>query len=274
MALITLHNGKLTAAINSENQQLVQLKLGDREYLHGGGLPASLQQEEDKLGWAQTEIVMFPVVGPSRDNKLFIEGGEHPMAQHGIVRYREWELIEQTAQLVRYHQKYVAGTPIQTSRLKDSLTWPFSFEIEKTYALLATKLVATFVIHNMSKTEMPFQLGWHPAFRLPTDDRLKTVQISCPELDLELADIQEASKTGARHVHAPEVSFETVDSGFIVRSDMGKFMLWCPAGASLLCIEPVTEFLTAGGLEQFPQHIETIKPGKAATYSVEIEILK
>jgi galactose mutarotase-like enzyme len=271
MDLIQLSFEGISAVVNNENAQLVSLQRDKVEYMHGGGLPEEQKSAEDKKGWQNSEIVMFPIVGPAKENKIIIHGGEYPLGQHGIARHLPWSIMSQNAQGITFLQEYDANEPVQHGKMAFPMAWSHAYSMEKTYRLEKEKFVAEFSIQNRSSTPMPFMLGWHPAFRM--SDKKESVTITANDQTITLDQVLEASMKSALFVTGKEIMYTDDEKSFTVRSDMGKFMLWSPADTLLLCIEPVTDFLDKSGLTGIPGHF-SILPEHEAKFYVEIELKK
>jgi len=268
MTLLTITSEQLIASINSDNQQLVSLTYNGKELLHGGGRPGSEQQPEDRKGWAQTELVMFPIVGPARDNKLFVNGTTYPMGQHGISRHLPWNQVEKTRSSILYVQEYLANTPVPNSKLPTPMSWPSSFRITKKYSLEYNTLTASFTITNIGEAPMQFMFGWHPAFKLPAD--LESITMTSPKITVD--DIRVASLSSAYFTKNNPIQCSDGETTIKVSSDMGNFMLWIPADPVLLCIEPVTDILDKKGYETLPKTSPTLESGKSLDYTVRISV--
>ena len=238
MELLSISKGGITARVNLGSQQLCSLRCGNREWMHGASLPKSEQKPEDTLGWQQSELIMFPVVGPVKDNFLDIDGNEYSMAQHGISRHLPWELIERNGVMARFRQLYLAGTPVANSKIEKGLVWPFSYRMEKTYELTGSGLKFTVTVTNESETPMRYSTGWHPAFKI--HNPYFVAQDSDGDRRISLLEICEASLKSALVLSRNELTL--VDSGTLtVTTDAPYIMLWSPAGSKMVCIEPTTQ---------------------------------
>ena len=238
MQILSISKGNISARVNLECQQLCSLRCGTREWMHGASLPQSEQTPEDALGWKQSELIMFPIVGPVKDNFLDMGGMKYPMAQHGISRHLPWELIEHNGVKARFRQLYLAGTPVVNSKIEKRLVWPFSYRMEKTYELTGSGLKYTVTVTNDSETPMRYSTGWHPAFKI--HNPYFSARFADGDRRISLLEITEASLKNAIVLSCHEVTL--VDSGNLkVTTDAPYIMLWSPAGSKLVCIEPTTQ---------------------------------
>ena len=238
MQLLSISKGNIAARVNLESQQLCSLRRGNREWMHGASLPQSEQTPEDALGWKQSELIMFPIVGPVKDNLLNMDGIEYPMAQHGISRHLPWELIEHNGGMARFRQSYLAGTPVVNSKIEKRLVWPFSYRMEKAYELTDSGLIFTVTVTNDSETPMRYSTGWHPAFKI--HNPYFSARFPDGGRRISLLEITEASLKNAVVLSCQEVTL--VDSGTLkVTTDAPYIMLWSPAGSKMVCIEPTTQ---------------------------------
>ena len=245
MGIMNISKGNITARVNLESQQLCSLRCGNREWMHGASLPQSEQTPEDALGWKQSELIMFPIVGPVKDNFLDMDGIEYPMAQHGISRHLPWELIEHNGGMARFRQSYLAGTPVVNSKTEQKLVWPFSYRMEKTYEVTGSGLKFTVTVRNESEAPMRYSTGWHPAFKI--HNPYFSARFADGDRRISLLEITEVSLKNAVVLSCHEVTL--VDSGTLkVTTDAPYIMLWSPAGSKMVCIEPTTQYPVWDGI--------------------------
>jgi galactose mutarotase-like enzyme len=247
--MLVLHHGALTAAINPRNQQLVSLQKNGVEYMHGGGKP----ENERDPGWPNSEIIMFPIVGPALDGKIHTPKGTIPMGQHGIVRYLPFTLTHATQNEATYTLHYAANDAVPTP--KGETPWPYSFSIEKKYTLTDNGLEFLARVTNESGEPMPYMFGWHPAFRF--DSLNQTLN------ELPLAIVRQAQP--AVIVASNYVSTR----GLSVRSNCSHTMLWCPSEGQLFCIEPVSHPAVFSGIRE-PAGV--LAPHESKLYTVNISL--
>ena len=149
--LITLHAGRLTAAIDPMGAQLSSLQLDGREYLWQG----------DPAFWARRAPVLFPIVGSLRNGRAESAGGPCVMGRHGIARNYRHAVIDRAAD----------GSSA-TFELQDSAetqaAYPYRFKLNMTYAITdEATLSQTFRVTNTGDVPLPFCVGGHPAFNVP-----------------------------------------------------------------------------------------------------------
>jgi hypothetical protein len=61
-----------------------------KKYFHGGGKPDYLKDDYDRLGWQNSELIMFPIIGPVENFQMEVCGQKYPMDQHGIARHLDF----------------------------------------------------------------------------------------------------------------------------------------------------------------------------------------
>jgi galactose mutarotase-like enzyme len=237
---------RLHAQFNLENAQLFSLVYEGQEFMHAGGKPDATLVEKDK--WANSEIVMFPIVGPADDFQIEMGGRYYNMSQHGIARNWPFTLTtpthQQNPQATAFTQIYHANTPVPNPKYvpgapepaeKEKLFWPFTYALTKTYELRKDGLHVEFAIKNFSANPMPYAFGWHPAFKIGDEAMLL---VDGNRIDLE--QLRAASGQVLMYGGAKQVKLATEGRNLEVLSDTGNFMVWSPKGSKLLCIEPVT----------------------------------
>lgn len=253
--LLELHSGRIQAAFNLENGQLVSLQHKGKELMHGGGRPAELQEPEDAQGWGNSEIVMFPVIGPVKDNAIMIRGERYPMGQHGIARHLPWTVLEQRTDRIVFQQRYEGRTPVPNNKIPGPAVWPFSYTLEKRFQLMPEGISVRFAVKNDGDEPMQYMIGWHPAFKI---------------LDERIAGKRTAEVQDSRAV---ELDVNSISFGPLhITTDLPHLTLWSPKDSSLLCIEPMSRLQVWEGLEKFSENEFVLEPEEMREHAVEIRI--
>ncbi|MEP0132406.1 MAG: aldose 1-epimerase [Eudoraea sp.] len=226
--MVNLSSGK--AKVRIEEGELVSYQVNDFEYIHQKGSP----------GWRNSDTEMFPVIGPTADAgfRVHVPRGNAIQDQHGLLRELDYELLSSTGTTAQYVKSYKAGTVINNSKFPDKSTarlliWPFNFEFYKSFKLSEKSLEISFRISG--EKDMPFMLGYHPAYKLYTDKPTVIAEDQTISLDSVLA-------AGSR-------ALEVADCQSIVLKDQKKlsiktegfshFMLWTEV-PNMICVEPIT----------------------------------
>ena len=226
MVILTL--GEHTAKIDSG--ELVSFIVQGHEYIHQKGSP----------GWRNSDTEMFPIIGPTAEADYLIKTpkGNAVQDQHGILREMEYELVEQSESKVIFQKSYIADTKVQNSKYPDKssveiLHWPYDFKFEKQFELSKEGLTITFKISG--DKGMPFMLGYHPAFKIHSEQ---------PSIVTEdrIVSLSEVLRVGNRALHLQNCeSLVLQDSnGLSIKTHgFGNFMLWTEV-SNMICIEPIT----------------------------------
>ncbi len=148
---VSLHHGRLSAAVDPMGAQLLSLQLDGCEYLWQG----------DPRFWARRAPVLFPIVGSLRDGRAESAQGPCVMGRHGIARNYEHAVVDRAAD----------GSSV-TFELRDSAetraAYPYGFKLNMTYAITGeATLSQTFRVTNTGDATLPFCVGGHPAFNVP-----------------------------------------------------------------------------------------------------------
>ena len=149
-----LENEKIKVEVDTAGAELKKLllKQNNKNYLWHG----------DSKYWGRRAPVLFPIVGRLKDNKYRYQEKEYKMTQHGFARDKEFELVEQKKNMLRY-------------RLEDDHStleiYPFSFTLDIIYKIEANKVLIKYIVKNKNKNEMYFSIGAHPAFYWPLTDQ-------------------------------------------------------------------------------------------------------
>lgn len=289
MAYIDLGDGRLIARLNITNGQLVGLALDDREFFHDGGSP-----DWERNGWANSEIVMFPLVGPPKDFKVVVGGVAFPQDQHGISRILPFVIKQHSkgyAHLIQEYKPHDLNNPKYQpgNGHPKTVFWPFGFTIEKEFRVSDDHLIMVLSVVNNSDGVMPYRVGWHPGFRLQGSvaDGLFTAD---DRLSISLDEVIDASLDPAKNfyalknAHSVKYSDGRSGSGISVSSDdFRHMMLWSPGkDVGMFCIESVTHLPVQDKSEELfvhgrrldlgpgpePGSFELLKPGEKKSYSV------
>lgn len=144
--LINLKNGDTTMAISTLGAEPQSLVFEGREYLWQG----------DKTYWFRRAPLLFPMIGPTKDNKIIAKGKLYDMPNNGFARDTEFEVVETKESSATFR--------LTDSEMTRSTYYPYGFELLVTYTLLPNGYEATAAI--TAKEDLWYTFGWHPAFSL------------------------------------------------------------------------------------------------------------
>ncbi|MBT8284039.1 MAG: aldose 1-epimerase [Flavobacteriaceae bacterium] len=226
--MVTLKNNNQTVVIDSG--EIISYQLNDYEYLHQKGSP----------GWGHTDTEMFPIIGPTENAgyRVQVPKGNAIQDQHGLLRELKYSLESNDDQSASFSKEYIAGTVIQNSKYPERskvgrLIWPFSFRFEKRVVLLKDCLEITFVISG--DKDMPYMLGYHPAFKL----RSASAQVVSDDISYSLDEVMDAGNIALHVPQKESLILKDERELQLVTSGFGHFMLWSPV-SNMICIEPIT----------------------------------
>ena len=149
-----LENEKIKIEVDTAGAELKKFVLNkdDKNYLWHG----------DPKYWGRRAPVLFPIVGRLKNNKYTYQGQEYQMTQHGFARDKEFELVENRENILRYRL------------VEDDSTleiYPFSFILDIIYKIDGNKLSIKYNLKNENEEEMYFSIGAHPAFYWPLNNK-------------------------------------------------------------------------------------------------------
>ncbi|MFA6689310.1 MAG: hypothetical protein ACOX6K_07105 [Sphaerochaetaceae bacterium] len=146
--MITLHNDKLVmqiAELGAEPQSLRSKETGC-EYIWNG----------DPEYWFRHAPLLFPMTGPTKDDKVSYQGVTYPMPGNGFARDTEFSVVEADDS----HAVFLLEESPATFE-----HYPFPFCLTVTYTLLSDGYEAKATI-RAKESDLWFTFGWHPAFSL------------------------------------------------------------------------------------------------------------
>ncbi len=112
----------------------------------------------DASYWSGRNPILFPVIGSSVDQKYYFDNEAYTMGNHGFLRRATFELVNQ------HDNQLTFGFKANSETLKQ---YPFKFQLQVTYQLMANQLLISYQIENQDYQVLPFNFGLHPAFNCP-----------------------------------------------------------------------------------------------------------
>lgn len=146
----TLSNQQLTIQIKEMGAELssIRANASGHEYLW----------QADPAFWKRHSPVLFPIVGAVWNNEYRHKGKIYPLSQHGFARDKEFQLVVDKADEVRYRLD---------SNEETLALYPFPFRLEIGYRLLGNQIEVIWSVENSGSELMHYQIGAHPAFYYP-----------------------------------------------------------------------------------------------------------
>ena len=141
-----IKNDKITMVVSSLGAEPQSLVFEGREYLWQG----------DKTYWFRRAPLLFPMIGPTRDNKISVDGVLYDMPNNGFARDTEFTFVENTGSSIVFE--------LRDSEKSRKENYPFGFVLRVTYTLLDDGYEAKAEIK--AKDDLWYTFGWHPAFSL------------------------------------------------------------------------------------------------------------
>ncbi len=246
MSIITLSNSIIIAQIKTLGAELCSLKDNTkRDYIWEGN-PAF---------WGKHSPVLFPIVGTLKNNTFYHNDTEYTLSRHGFARDMEFQLVEKTESSATFSLQ---------SNSETLNNYPFKFELQIQYILIGTTLELTYRVINKDNTDIPFSIGAHPAFALPSNfeeyslvfEEVEPLEYTLLENDL-VSKQTEKIKTNSNTVpltyelfERDALIFKTLKSNSLtivekenpilkVRfEDFPNLGIWTKVGAPFICIEP------------------------------------
>jgi galactose mutarotase-like enzyme len=150
MSVITLSNSQISVEIKTLGAELCSIKNKlNREFMWEG----------NPNFWGKHSPVLFPIVGTLKNNTFYHNDTKYTLTRHGFARDMDFELIEKTEDSATFS--------IQ-SNSETLINYPFEFELQIQYRLINTTVEIDYKVVNKANSEIPFSIGAHPAFALPS----------------------------------------------------------------------------------------------------------
>ena len=254
----------LNSKATIEKGELISFTVNDVEYIHQKG----------SKGWRKSDDEMFPVIGPTTKNnfKVHTKKGDAIQDQHGLLREMDYELISADATHASFIKTYKKNTIVINSKFPEKSTekflhWPFDFTFEKVFTIKDAILTIDFIIN--SDKNMPFMLGYHPAFLLSNTGKETFV---ANDKEYTLADVYKAGSNAFPILNTNTITLINSDKNDVKITTKGfdNFMLWTEVD-NMVCIEPITQY-TSYTDQKFSEDNMSLSKGKKI-FSVAIKII-
>jgi galactose mutarotase-like enzyme len=145
---IHLSSGSASATVALRGAEPISWQVGGRELLWHG----------DPEHWDFHAPILFPRVGASSGASVRVGTEYFPMPQHGFARRSRFTLVDAAGATARFRLRESAETTAH---------YPFRFQLDVVYDLTAESLVLGFEVTNTGSAELPYAIGFHPAFPWP-----------------------------------------------------------------------------------------------------------
>ncbi|MBQ8292331.1 MAG: aldose 1-epimerase family protein [Bacilli bacterium] len=146
--LYTISNDILSLTINSVGAEIKSIKKDGIEYIH----------QDDPATWNRSAPFLFPAIGCFKNKVTYFNNQPYSLPKHGFVRDMEMNLTTQTD----------TSLVFEVTENGESLRYyPYNFIFRVTYALENDQVDIKLEVINTNNEEMPFNLGLHPAFKVP-----------------------------------------------------------------------------------------------------------
>ncbi|EAE8347907.1 aldose 1-epimerase family protein [Listeria monocytogenes] len=212
--------------------------------------------------WGRHSPVLFPTVGRLVEDTYLVDGKSYHLGQHGFARDREFQVVEQTENSVRF----------ELDADEDSLAvYPYKFKLSIIYTIEKNTVAVSYEVENTDNKRIYFSIGAHPAFNLPltdgttfedyyldfgTEENLETLCLQGPYRSGEIKKIVDESarylpltydlfKNDALIFEAlkqKEMTIKSAKTPHFVKVSFPEFPfvgVWtAKAGTPFLCIEP------------------------------------
>ena len=218
--------------VTIEAGELIGYRVAGHEYIHQKG----------DTGWRNSDTEMFPIIGPTAEAgfRVHVPRGNAILDQHGLLRELDYEVIHQTETEARFRKTYRAGTVVMNSKFPDRSTaqrliWPFEFQFEKHFLLTESDLRISFAISG--EKDMPYMLGYHPAFKLHSENPI----IVAGERTIDLQEVLDVGSRALEVSDCESILLKDEKELRIETKGFGHFMLWTEV-PGMICIEPITYY--------------------------------
>ena len=155
----TIHNEFLTLTVDTHGAEAVSLKNAAGE---------EMLWQADPAVWKRHAPILFPWTGKLTGGAFTHKGKTYPGGQHGFARDVEHTLLCAEGDTIRLE--------LRSDEKSKAERFPFDFVLTSTFRLEGRTVHHTLTITNPADAaeELRFGIGYHPAFRIPFDDKHTT----------------------------------------------------------------------------------------------------
>ena len=112
--------------------------------------------------WGWHAPILFPHCGNVKDKTIEAKGQRYASGQHGFARLMEHSPVELSDDCI----------VLELESSEETLqVFPYEFRLISTFTLENDTLHHTLTVENLDDEELPFGIGYHPAFAVPFDDQ-------------------------------------------------------------------------------------------------------
>jgi len=117
--------------------------------------------QADQTVWGYHAPILFPYAGKLVEGKCEAKGVVWENApQHGFARTMEHRFVRRNDREI-----VLELTDTEETYAK----WPYRFRLESSFILEGDKLTHRLTVENRDESDLPFGIGYHPAFSIPFD---------------------------------------------------------------------------------------------------------
>lgn len=242
------------SSVTIDQGELIGFQNNGHEFIHQKG----------SLGWRSADTEMFPIIGPvdKANFRVNVAKGEAIQDQHGLLRELDYDCFESTDTHVVFKKEYIAGTAVKNAKFPEKsteqwLTWPYDFSFEKRFELIGEQLEITFDITG--ELQMPFMLGYHPAFKLHTENPV----IVAGNREISLDEVLAVGSRALQVENCRSIVLRDARELTLTTHGFGHFMCWTEV-PNMVCIEPITFYPYAVEQQNLHEGFQHLSDGKAS----------
>ena len=282
--MIVLKNESMTAKISLRGAELKSLCRGDSEYIWEGRPEV----------WGSSAPIMFPICGGLKNDCYTFEGKTYTLPKHGYAKMMDFEpeSISDTCAVL-----------LHRANEETKKAFPFDYELRVRYVLEGESLKIDYIVKNLGKGTMYFNVGAHEGYYTP--EGIEDYDVIFPERETLSAYVLYGNLLSNQRLPIIKDSctlplydkYFTVDAlvfkDLVSRSavlrnrktgralrvdfpDAKYFLLWHKPNAPYICLEPwdgVQDSVDADGEISHKEGITALAAGKEFCYTHTITVL-
>lgn len=241
------------------------------------------RQWQGEAFWKSQDVVIFPIVGHAK--AYTVNGKTYEPKAHGVIRYSELTVKEQTADSITFSLD---------SNEQTKQTYPYDFHFELSYTLNGNSVTVGYFVQSKNGA-IPYNIGGHPAMQTPGGDAViefpqeenvliypigmdATVPATIKQFVANKAFFQECKTFQLGNIQSGTVLMHTRDNyTYTYQSKCPLWAFWShEEGGDYVCVEP---WWGINDFEKAPREL-SLKPfmefdsGEGHSYSYTLSVSK
>jgi galactose mutarotase-like enzyme len=159
MENVVIKNDCLEVEISPIGAEMVRIKYNGEDKLWCG----------DESVWKGHSPILFPICGRLLNGYFLYDGKKYELQPHGVAKTSVFEVVS---------SEKTSATFLISSNEETKKVYPFDFNFRVHFKLQGDKICIYYIVENLSKKDMYFNVGCHEAYALNEDMKNYSIKFS------------------------------------------------------------------------------------------------